>query len=75
MALGASASQIALAWLLSRDAVTSLVIGARTLAQFDDNARASDLVLPEEWRKQLDAVSAPALAYPYDFMKRNDGGW
>jgi aryl-alcohol dehydrogenase-like predicted oxidoreductase len=60
-----SAAQVALAWLLGRPAVSSLVIGARTEAQFKDNLAAADLKLTAEQRKRLDEVSAPPILYPY----------
>jgi aryl-alcohol dehydrogenase-like predicted oxidoreductase len=62
---GVSAAQIALAWLLGRPAVSSLVIGGRNEAQFKDNIAAASLALSEEERKRLDAVSLPAVLYPY----------
>ncbi|WP_428375152.1 aldo/keto reductase [Lichenicoccus sp.] len=61
----ASAAQVALAWLLGRPAVASVVIGARTEAQLADNLKAADLQLSAEERTRLDAVSAPPLLYPY----------
>lgn len=64
-ARGASAAQVALAWLLGRPAVASVIIGARTEAQLADNLRSADLVLTAEERARLDAVSAPPLLYPY----------
>jgi len=62
---GVSAAQIALAYLLAKPAVTSLVIGARTDEQLADNLAAADLTLTDDERAQLDAVSAPPLLYPY----------
>jgi aryl-alcohol dehydrogenase-like predicted oxidoreductase len=62
---GVSAAQVALAYLLGRPAVTSLVIGARTGEQLADNLAAADLKLSDEERGRLDAVSAPTLLYPY----------
>jgi aryl-alcohol dehydrogenase-like predicted oxidoreductase len=62
---GVSAAQVALAWLLGRPAVASLVIGARTQAQLADNLAAADLTLSAEERRRLDEVSAPPLLYPY----------
>jgi aryl-alcohol dehydrogenase-like predicted oxidoreductase len=61
----ASAAQVALAWLLGRPGVASLVIGARTGEQLADNLRAAELRLEPAERAQLDAVSAPPLLYPY----------
>ncbi len=62
---GVSAAQVALAWLLGRPGVVSLVVGGRNAAQFDDSLRAADLVLSAEERGGLDAVSALPVIYPY----------
>jgi aryl-alcohol dehydrogenase-like predicted oxidoreductase len=62
---GVSAAQVALAYLLGKPAVTSLVIGARSSEQLADNLAAADLVLTDEERARLDKVSAPRLLYPY----------
>jgi aryl-alcohol dehydrogenase-like predicted oxidoreductase len=62
---GVSAAQVALAWLIGRKAVTSVVIGGRTEEQFKDNLAAADLKLTSEERKRLDDVSVPPLIYPY----------
>jgi hypothetical protein len=51
--------------LLRRAAVVSLVIGARTEAQFVENLGAADVRLSDEEQARLDAVSAPPLLYPY----------
>ena len=61
---GVSAAQIALAWLLAKDVVTSVIIGARKLSQLDDNLKAIDVVLTEEDVKALDEVSKLAAEYP-----------
>jgi aryl-alcohol dehydrogenase-like predicted oxidoreductase len=62
---GASAAQVALAWLLGRPGVSTLVIGARNEEQLGDTLKAADLTLTAEERSRLDAVSAPPLLYPY----------
>ena len=62
---GVPAAQVALAWLLGRPAVTSVIIGARTDDQLRQNLGAGDLTLTAEERGALDAVSAVPLAYPY----------
>jgi aryl-alcohol dehydrogenase-like predicted oxidoreductase len=64
-ARGVSGAQVALAWLLERPAVTSLVIGGRTEAQFKDNLAAVELKLSADERQRLDDVSAPPVLYPY----------
>jgi aryl-alcohol dehydrogenase-like predicted oxidoreductase len=60
-----SAAQVALAWLIGRKAVTSVIIGGRTEAQFKDNLAAAELKLSEEERRRLDDVSLPPVIYPY----------
>jgi aryl-alcohol dehydrogenase-like predicted oxidoreductase len=62
---GVSAAQVALAWLLARPAVTSLVIGARNDKQLEDNLAAVDLQLEPAEIAKLEAVSRPPLLYPY----------
>jgi aryl-alcohol dehydrogenase-like predicted oxidoreductase len=62
---GVSAAQVALAWLLGRPGVTSLVIGARTDEQLEDNLGAAELELLADERARLDRLSAPPLIYPY----------
>lgn len=64
-ARGVSPAQVTLAWLLTRPAVSSLIIGARTEAQLADNLAAADLTLTDDERERIDAVSAPQLLYPY----------
>jgi aryl-alcohol dehydrogenase-like predicted oxidoreductase len=64
-ARGVSAAQVALAWLLTRPAVTSLVIGGRNEAQFNDNIAAASLALTLDERTKLDAVSKLPVLYPY----------
>jgi aryl-alcohol dehydrogenase-like predicted oxidoreductase len=63
---GASMAQVALAWLHDRPAVTSVILGARTTAQLDDDLGAAGLHLTAEETARLDAASDPAPAdYPY----------
>jgi aryl-alcohol dehydrogenase-like predicted oxidoreductase len=62
---GVSPAQVALAWLLERPAVTSLIIGARTEEQLADNLGAADLSLTPEELARLEEVSRPPLLYPY----------
>jgi len=64
-ARGVSGAQVALAWLLGRPGVASVIIGGRTDAQFADNLAAAELKLEPEERSRLDAVSRPPLLYPY----------
>jgi aryl-alcohol dehydrogenase-like predicted oxidoreductase len=63
---GVSMAQLALAWLVDRPGVTSVILGARTLDQLDDNLGAAGLHLTSEEIAQLDAASDPEAAdYPY----------
>ncbi|MBV8816565.1 MAG: aldo/keto reductase [Verrucomicrobia bacterium] len=60
-----SPAQVALAYLLGRPAVTSLVIGARTEEQLKNNLGTANLKLASEEQARLDKISAPRLLYPY----------
>ena len=63
---GVSMAQIALAWVVDRPQVTSVILGARTMQQLEDNLGACGLHLTPEETATLDAVSDPAPAdYPY----------
>jgi aryl-alcohol dehydrogenase-like predicted oxidoreductase len=62
---GVSAAQVALAWLLRRPTVSSIVIGARTDEQLADNLAAAELDLSEDEVGRLEEVSRPPLLYPY----------
>lgn len=62
---GVSGAQVALAWLLGRPGVASLVIGGRNEEQFADSLKAAELALSDDERARLDAVSAPPVIYPY----------
>jgi aryl-alcohol dehydrogenase-like predicted oxidoreductase len=63
---GASMAQVALAWLVDRPAVTSVILGARTTEQLDDNLAAVSLRLSDDERHLLDEASDPGAAdYPY----------
>jgi aryl-alcohol dehydrogenase-like predicted oxidoreductase len=61
---GVSAAQVALAWLLRRPGITSVVIGARTDEQLADNLKAADLKLGDEELARLEKVSRRPLPYP-----------
>ena len=62
---GADVAQVALAWLLRRPSVASVIIGARTLDQFESNLGALDVRLDDADMDALDSVSEPASMYPY----------
>ena len=65
VAHGVSAAQVALAWLLARPGITSLVLGARTEEQLADNLASSDLELSAAEHQRLESISRPLLIYPY----------
>lgn len=60
-----SPARVALAWLLARPGITSVIIGARTDEQLADNLAAAELELSDEDIARLEAVSRPPLTYPY----------
>ena len=62
---GVSAAQIALAWLIARPQVTSVIVGARNDTQLQDNLKAADITLTTEETEKLNAVSQLPLLYPY----------
>jgi aryl-alcohol dehydrogenase-like predicted oxidoreductase len=68
--LGQSIPRIALAWLLSRPTVSSIVIGARNVAQLQDNLAAAQVRLSAAQIARLDEASAVRPAYPYWHQRR-----
>lgn len=67
-ARGSTPGRVALAWAVSRPFMSSVIIGARTLAQLEDNLAALELVLTPAELQRLDEASKPAWGYPYDFI-------
>ncbi|WP_070107106.1 aldo/keto reductase [Burkholderia plantarii] len=63
-ARGCSVARIALAWLLSKPVVTSILVGAKRLSQLEDNLAALDVTLTAEELERIDEVSQLALEYP-----------
>ena len=61
---GATVPQVALAWILANTAVTSVIIGARKIAQLDDNLKAVDVTLTADDMKALDEASKLTVEYP-----------
>jgi aryl-alcohol dehydrogenase-like predicted oxidoreductase len=62
---GVSPAQVALAWLLGRPGVSTVVVGARTEEQLADNLGAASLRLEDAERTRLDELSLPPLLYPF----------
>ena len=64
-ARGVSAAQVAIAWLLTRPGIVSVIVGARTDEQLADNLGAADLQLSDDEVARLEEVSRPPLIYPH----------
>jgi len=67
--LGTTPARVALAWVQARPSVASTIIGARSVAQIDDNLGALGVSLPAEAIAALDEVSKPKLGFPADFVR------
>jgi len=67
--IGKTPAQVAVAWTLINPAVTSPVLGVRTLAQLKDNLGALEVELTPEHVARLDAVSAVPKVFPMDTLK------
>ena len=63
-------AQVALAWLLTRPTVSSLLVGAASVKQLDENLGAADLDLDAEDLAQLDTATRPTPPYPNWFTDR-----
>jgi aryl-alcohol dehydrogenase-like predicted oxidoreductase len=71
-ARGTTPAAIALAWVMSRPAVASTIIGARTVDQLEQNLAAADVALAADEIAALDGLSEPALNFPAAFLKGAD---
>lgn len=65
-----SVARIALAWVNQQSGVTSVIIGAKTVAQLEDNIAASALRLSADELSRLDTVSALTKEYPQWMVER-----
>ena len=70
---GVSVAQVAIAWLLARKVVTSVVVGAKRPDQLVDNIAATRLVLTEDETAQLDDISKLPSEYPHWMFERQGG--
>jgi aryl-alcohol dehydrogenase-like predicted oxidoreductase len=70
---GASVARVALAWLLAKPHVMSVIIGAKTSEQLDDNLAAAELRLAPEELARLDQISALSPEYPGWMLDRQGG--
>jgi aryl-alcohol dehydrogenase-like predicted oxidoreductase len=66
--LGSTVARVAIAWVQGRPGVSSTIIGARTLAQLDDNLAAADVKLTAAQVARLDELSKPTFSFPVDFV-------
>jgi aryl-alcohol dehydrogenase-like predicted oxidoreductase len=66
----ASPAQVALAWLMSKSAVSSVLVGANKMNQLEDNLAAANLRLSTEELGELDKLTAPTAIYPGWFTAR-----
>jgi aryl-alcohol dehydrogenase-like predicted oxidoreductase len=67
-ARGSTPAAVSLAWLLSHPELSTVIVGARTVAQLGQNLAALAVRLMPAELATLDAASAPAWGYPYDFI-------
>jgi aryl-alcohol dehydrogenase-like predicted oxidoreductase len=63
----ASVAQVALAWLLSKPVVSSIIVGASKIHQLEDNLKAVEVQLSEEEQTELDLLTKPPGLYPHWF--------
>ena len=73
-ARGVSVARVALAWLLAKPWVTSVIVGAKRIDQLDDNIAAASLTLSAGEIATLDAVSALPAEYPGWMIERQHAG-
>jgi aryl-alcohol dehydrogenase-like predicted oxidoreductase len=66
-------ASVALAWVQAQPAVSSVIIGARRLAQLDDNVRAVDVDLGADELARLDALTKPAFGFPHNMLEMAPG--
>ncbi len=67
---GATSSQIALAWVRAQPLVSSVILGAHSLSQLEENLGAADIELTAEEKAKLDRVSALPDLYPYRLIEQ-----
>jgi aryl-alcohol dehydrogenase-like predicted oxidoreductase len=70
---GVSVARVALAWLLAKKHVMSVIIGAKTVEQLDDNLAAADVVLTPDELARLDSLSELPAEYPGWMLQRQGG--
>lgn len=73
--LDATAAQVSLAWLLRKPTVSSVIFGARSVEQLEDNLKAAEIKLSDAQLTALDEASSFELGYPYQFMSNVQKRW
>ena len=66
---GTTPAAIALAWVRARPGVDSTIIGARTMAQLEQNLAGLEVALDGAQVDALDRVSTPTLSFPMPFLR------
>jgi aryl-alcohol dehydrogenase-like predicted oxidoreductase len=68
--IGTTPSKVALAWTMLNPSIAAPLVGARTMAQFDDNLGALEIELDARQQARLDEVSAVDLGFPHETLRR-----
>jgi aryl-alcohol dehydrogenase-like predicted oxidoreductase len=63
-------ARVSLAWLLSKPEVSTVIVGARSVQQLEDNLKAAELTLGRDDLNELEDASRPEWGYPYNFISR-----
>jgi aryl-alcohol dehydrogenase-like predicted oxidoreductase len=66
--LDSTVARVAIAWVMSRQGVSSTIIGARTQKQLDDNLAAAEVTLGSAHLATLDQLTTPNLEFPARFL-------
>ena len=61
---GASIAQVAIAWILSKSFISSILVGANKMSHLEDNLQAIDMHLDSGELRELDELTAPQPTYP-----------
>lgn len=73
--LGKPMAQVALNWAATRPAVSSLIIGASSVAQLSGNLESLSFEIPADALRRLDSASAPATASVYAMFTPEYQSW
>ncbi|MGC8001058.1 aldo/keto reductase, partial [Salmonella enterica] len=71
--VGSTQAAVALRWVAQRPGISSVIIGARTLEQFESNIAAATLRLSDTHMERLTKVSDTPLPYPHDRIAASTG--